>query len=180
MKKMLFTFVLTMLSAQVVDAASGSYAGVSAGQSRLSSDACDGLPISCDFSDTGWKIFVGYQATKNFGLEVSFIDFGEFTATGPGGTATIEFSGFSFVGTGTVPVSERFGLFGKVGLLGWDSEAHLSGIWLGEDDGTELTYGVGATVKVTEHVDIRVEWEQFADLDEDDMRLLSAGVVLSF
>ena len=139
MKKLLFTFVLTMLSAQVVNAASGFYTGLSAGQSRFSSDACDGLPISCDFSDTGWKIFGGYQATKNFGIEVSFIDFGEFTVTEPGGTATIEFSGFSFVGTGTVPVSERFGLFGKAGLLRWDGVARLSGKSLGEDDGTELT-----------------------------------------
>ena len=179
MNKIVFVFVLTMLSAQVANAANGYYAGMSAGQSRFSSDVCDGLPIRCDFSDTGLKIFGGYQATESVGIEVSFVDFGEFTATGSGGTATIEVSGFSVVGTGTVPVTERFGLFGKVGLLRWDGEARASGGSLAEDDGTELTYGLGAKMKVTERVGVRVEWERFSD-NEDALSLLSGGVVLSF
>ena len=180
MKKLIVTFALTMFSAQVANAAGGYYAGISAGPSGISSDVCDGLPIRCDFSDRGWKIFGGYQATKRFGLEISFVDFGEFTATGPGGTATIEISGFSFVGTGTVPVSERFGLFGKIGLFRWDKEERISGGGQSasiENDGTRLIYGLGAKVKATERVSVRVEWERFS---RDNLNLLSAGIALSF
>jgi len=186
MKKLLFTFALTMLSTHVADAASGFYAGVSAGQSNASG-WCDGISRSCDDSDAGWKILWGYQATENLGVEVSFVNFGESTV------APISFSreasGFGVVGTGTLPVSERFGLLGKVGLFHWDAEfrgffGELTGPL--EQYGIGLTYGLGATVEVTGRVGIRVEWEQFEDVGDseffegEDLRLLSAGVLFSF
>ena len=194
MKKIVLVFVLTMLSAQVANAANGYYAGVSAGQSKVS-DFCDGVPggVSCNDSDTGWKVFGGYQATENFGIEVSWVDFGEaildVTPAGFPLTVTGEASGFGVVGTGMLPVSERFGLFGKVGVFRWDLEVRADVFGQSaavEDDGIGLTYGFGAKVKVTENVGIRVEWEQFPDVGnndttgEDDLSLLSAGVVLSF
>jgi len=203
MKKLLFMFVLTMFSAHAAGAANGFYTGISAGPSREST-WCDGLSGSCEDSDTGWKVFGGYQATKNFGIEVSYVDFGQWTASGaltdaPSRLVTgkAEVSGFGVSWVATLPVSERFGLFGRVGLFRWDSEFRGTikipgtpgddvlpdGYLLlveGEDDGVDPTYGLGATVRVTEHVAVRVEWEQFSDVDEEDVRLLSAGVVLSF
>ena len=194
MKKLLFVsssvfaFVLTIVSTQVAHAASGYYAGVSGGQSKVP-DACDDLPggFSCDDSDSAWKIFLGYQATKNFGIEASFVDFGKFSVEFPvigifPVTVVAEASGFGVVGTGTVPLSERFGLFGKVGVFFWDVEARavgISGITF-DDDGEDLAFGFGAKVNVTENISLRAEWEQFEEVSEEDVRLLSAGVVLSF
>ena len=178
--------VLTMLSAHAADAANGFYTGVSAGLSE-DSGWCDGTSRSCDDSDTGWKIFGGYQATKNFGIEVSFVDYGKTTVVPI--SFRREASGFGVVGTGTLPVSERFGLLGKVGLFHWDAKFWgRFGELLGplSHYGTDLTYGLGATVKMTEHVGIRVEWEQFENVGDseffegEDLRLLSAGVVFSF
>jgi len=177
--------------------------GVGAGLAKAPS-WCDGLSGSCDDSDTGWKIFGGYQVTKHFGIEVSYLDFGRLTASGTltdapslSVTGQGEVSGFGASWVATLPVSERFGLFGRVGLFRWDSKIRGTvripsapgsdvlpdGLLLlveVDDDGTDPTYGVGARVKVTEHLDIRVEWEQFSDVDEEDVRLLSAGAVLSF
>jgi len=192
MKKLLFMFVLTISSAQVADAADEFYkyyVGASAGQSEFP-NFCDGISgaVDCDDSGTGWKVLWGYQATKNFGIEVSFVDFGEFTVTLPPAEFKAESSGFSVVGVGTLHDSEGFGLFGKIGLVRWDLKLNANGVSLPRYDNNriDLTYGVGVIVKAAEQILIRIEWEQFSDVGNTtldkigDVNLLSAGIVLPF
>lgn len=178
--KILSAMLLTAGMVGSVAAANGFYAGASAGEASI--DACGdagalGL-TACDDSDTGWKIFGGYDLTENFALEAAWADFGEMTASAPGVTGGIEGEGFVMDVKGTLPVADQFGVFGKVGFIMWDAEGRgaLSGL---DDDGTDFAYGVGAQYMLNEQFGIVGEWERF-DFDSDDVDLLSAGVMMKF
>lgn len=176
-------FAATLLAMGTVGSAAaqnGFYAGVSAGEASI--DACDNAGAlgltSCDDSDTGWKIFGGYDLTENFAIEAAWADLGEMTASAPGVSGGIEGKGFIMDVKGTLPLADQFGIFAKLGFIMWDAEGSgaLSGL---DDDGTDFAYGFGAQYMINEQFGILGEWERF-DFDGDDVDLLSAGVMMKF
>tara|TARA_R110002167_G_scaffold366280_1_gene594256 strand:- start:3072 stop:3677 length:606 start_codon:yes stop_codon:yes gene_type:complete len=199
-RKVAYSIVATALAtalAAPVFAAEEYYVGGSAGRTDAK-EACDGLDSigfvgSCDDTDTGWKLFGGYRFTPNFGAEAFYADLGEFSASGTilgdPATANDEANGFGVSAIGTWPISDEFGVFGKLGFFRWDleSSATIGAVSVSVDDkGTDLTFGVGASYSFNESFSIRVEWERFNDVGEEDttgksdVDFLSAGVVLSF
>lgn len=158
----------------------GFYAGGSIGQTSV--DVCDDLNglglTSCDDKDTGFKLFGGYNFNQNFGVEIGFVDLGEITATGPGGTARLESDGFQAVAVGIIPINPQFGVFGKLGLFMWDVTASGPGGSL-SDDGTDIMFGAGVAWRFTPQLSLRGEWERF-DFDGDDVDMLSVGLQFNF
>ncbi len=197
MKKLLLiltTLVLTGLSGPAfAQANEGWYGGVSVGSSEVD-DACTGIipaGVTCDDSDTGFKLFFGKQATKNWGGEFGFVDLGEASASGLGVTVAVEADGFFAAGTGTVPLgqNERFALFGKLGVILWGVTAESSVAGLGSaffsEDGISPMFGLGFKYDFTERVEIRAEWEKFdlgdkSTRGEADVDLFTVGVVVWF
>ncbi len=203
MRKLLLAIVVsifTSIGSSFALANEGWYAGVSVGSSEVD-DACTGVPAAfpCDDSDTGFKLFVGKQANKNWGGEFGFIDLGETTLSDPSGiilgmpaTEKIEVDGFFVAGTGTIPLgqNEKFALFGKLGALRWDATDTLSIAGLGSasvsEDGFSPMFGIGLKLDFTERVGIRAEWERFLDvgdaatIGESDIDLITVGVVVWF
>lgn len=155
------------------------YAGASFGTTSI--DVCGSLGglglTSCDDEDSGFKIFGGYNFNQNLAVELGWVDLGEITATGPGGTAKVGIDGFQAAAVGSVPFSPQFRGFGKVGLYMWDISATGPGGSL-SDDGTDVMFGLGVGWKVAPRVELRAEWERFDSDDEAD--LLSIGVQFSF
>jgi len=175
--------------------AAGGFAGVGFGQTSVDLE-CD-LNISCnaDDSDTGFKIFGGYQFNPNFALEVAYLDLGEAKLSGTDSflgstTATIEVSGFNFAVVGSFPVGERFELMAKAGLFRWDLDANASSSVFGSgsesETGFDPMFGIGASFNFTSKFGVRVEYEKFLDVgDEDttgqsDVDLISASLVFRF
>ncbi len=156
------------------------YIGAGAGLTTV--DVCDdlnGLGLSsCDDEDTGLKIFGGYKFNQNFAVEGMWADLGETSATGPGGTATVEVDGFGVAAVGIIPLNEQFGIFGKVGAYMWDASGGgaASGI---SDDGTDIMFGAGVGWNFTRSFGLRAEWERF-DIDGDDVDFLSIGAQFNF
>jgi len=166
----------------------GWYAGVTFGQSKTKGFCSDVRALvgagSCDDSDTGWKIFGGYQINKFFGVELGYVTLGEakFTRTGAGvpTTASIEPTGFQLAAVGTWPITDRFAAFGKVGFFSGDPDLKCSGALLcASESGTELAFGAGVKWDFTRNVAVRGEWERF-NLDDFDVDLLSVSVVYKF
>lgn len=155
---------------------------IGAGIGMTSVDICDDLTAlgatSCDDEDTGMKLFGGYKFNKNIAIEGQWTDLGEVSATGPGGTATVEVDGFGVAAVGMIPLSERFGLFGKVGAFMWDASG--GGAASGTDeDGTDIMFGAGVNWNLTQKFGLRAEWERF-DVDGDDVDFLSIGAQFNF
>jgi OOP family OmpA-OmpF porin len=158
----------------------GWYGGISAGMTSF--DVCDDLVglglTSCDDDDSGFKVYAGNRFSQNFSAELGWVDLGEITLTGPGGTAKVGVDGIQIAGLGMVPVSPQVSFFGKVGLYLWDLSASGPGGSL-SDDGADIMFGLGLNWSLAKQLDLRVEWEQF-DVDGDDVNLISVGVQFRF
>lgn len=186
---------LGLAGVSAATAAEGWYGGVSFGQSKADIN-CD-LDVTCsaDDKDTGWKLLFGNQFTKNFGVEFGYVDLGEFKVNGidtVDGTVDTKYaaSGFNLAAVGSMPVSNAISLIGKLGLFRWDLDASGTSSILGSastsKSGTDLMYGIGASIGMGKNTDVRVEWEVFKDIGdkdvtgESDIDLLSVGLVFRF
>jgi len=163
-----------------------SWLGVSGGSSETD-EFCDGFGfgfgIDCDDTDTGIKAFIGADITPHFGIEAFWADLGEASARNTSGDSVkVEVDGIGFSLLPTLPVSDDFQLFGKIGLFTWDAEAeaNISGNRArASDDGSDPFYGFGARLFLGDQFALRAEWERY-DLDGDEVTLMSAGAEFRF
>lgn len=147
------------------------YASVSVGQADYDLPGFD--------KGTSFKLTGGFQVNENFALEGSYINFGE-ADDDIAPVWTVEATGLNFAAVGILPITEQFGVFGKVGMLFWDAEISEAGFGtFGKDDGSDLGLGFGASFNATEKVSVIAEYEMFEVADED-LNNLSIGVRVNF
>lgn len=158
------------------------YGAISLGKTELNEEVCGGL-AGCteDLKDTGWKLAAGKQLNTNAAVEFGYVDLGDASASAAGATCTVEADGFHASLVGSLPTTNQFSFTGRVGLFRWDAGGVCSGAFSasGSDSGTDLTFGVGMRYDMTKTVGLRAEWDRF-DVDEDDVDMLSLGVVFQF
>ncbi len=83
---------------------------------------------------------------------------------------TTETDGFAPYVVGTLPLGDWFELFAKVGYYWYDTEVKLTtplGTVSDSESNETFTWSAGAGVNVFEHMNFRLEYEQF-DFDEAD------------
>ena len=170
--------VLGLSAAPAFAADNGIYLGASVGQAGVSLDeSFDGEDFDYDADSTAFKAIAGWRFLDWLAVEGNYIDLGSGDDTIEGTKFETDVSGVSLSAVGFLPIGP-VDLFARVGAINW--EADLSG--LGEsisDDGTDLTYGVGAQFRVWS-LSIRAEYEQF-DIDSaDTVDLISVGVTWTF
>lgn len=164
----------------------GFYAGLSLGQSTAD-DACTGVSgpgISCDDKDTAWKILGGYQFNRHFAVELGYTDLGEVSASGPGGSVSVESSAFEVVAVGMMPIADKFSIYGKLGVYRGETDASAPGVSISEST-TDLTFGIGARYDFTRNLGVRAEWQKYSDvgggeIGEADVDVISVGVIFRF
>lgn len=164
---------------------------------EVSGDTVLGVVASVDNTDTGWKLYAGYQINRNFALEAGYADLGKITGEGTatltdsGGDYQVDWSGnmkvksWSFSVVGSVPVSERFSVFGKLGIQHWQQKiSGISGLTSDseKESGTDPLWGLGVKFDMSKQLTLRAEWERFQDVGESkqDIDLLSLGLMYSF
>lgn len=169
-------------------AESGFYVGGSIGQTtfEVPTDIVDVPDFKED--DTGYKLFLGYNwnlSLFNLGVEGGYIDFGN-----PSGSlnvdtdAEIDADGLNLVGLGGLNFGP-FDIYLKAGWVSWDASLSIDGVdpEFGQgrlsDDGTDLTYGLGARFALG-NFHIRGEWEEFDIDDSDRVYMFSLGVAWMF
>jgi len=186
----------------------GLYIGGSIGQSRANdvggcSDIFD-IVNSCSVktTDTGWRLFAGYQINQSVAIEGSYLDLGTFTISGSGriaGTPVFanasgsdKATGFSLDAVGTLPINAQFGLIGRIGVFAWTLDASATasggGISASASDkptGTSLDYGVGVKYDLDGNIGIRGEFQRFTKIGNDttgksDIDLISASILYRF
>jgi len=165
---------------------SGFYAGLHIGQSSAD-DACDGISgagVSCDDKDTAWKILGGYQFNRHLAVEIGYTDLGEVSASGPGGSASVESTAFEVVAVGIFPIADKFSIYGKLGMYRGDTEATAPGVSESETN-NDLTFGFGVRYDFTKNLGVRAEWQKYSDvgggnIGESDVDVISVGVIWKF
>lgn len=189
-------FSATSIALSSAAQAQGWYGGIGFGQSKADIDLLCDLDITCNTDDTGsgWKLFAGNQFSPNAAIEFGYLDLGEAKMSGTDSVLGItslswEASGFNVALVGFLPVGNTVNLLGKVGLFLWDMDVSASSSSLGSgsssDSGADLMFGLGASFDIGKTTVVRIEWEQFMDVGEDDtgqsdIDLLSASLVFRF
>lgn len=175
-RAILMTTLLLATGGAAVAADNGIYLGASVGQSQVKIDDIDtGLGTEdFDADDTSYKLIAGIRPLDFFGIEASYVNFGDAEDTVGGMRLRAEGDGISafavgFLGLGPVD------LFAKGGLISWDTK--LAGGF--DEDGTDLAYGVGAQFRLLS-LAVRAEYEIFDVEDVDDLDMLSIGVTYTF
>lgn len=155
-------------------AAAQFYIGATIGQAEFK-EGCLGTG-ECDDADTAWRILGGYQFNKFFAGELGYYDFGEASS----GTAKLEAEAFELVAVGSLYLTDRFSVYGKLG--GYQGTLKGGGV---DEDSTDLTYGIGARWDFTKRLGVRAEWQRYESLGggalvETDVDVLSIGLIFSF
>ncbi len=171
MKKLSSIITACILTTSASMSHAGGYIGASIGQTDVD---VPGFDDANSFALSG-----GYRVNQNFAIEVSYIDLGE-SEDDIAPVWTVDVDGINFSAVGIFPASEQVELFGKVGMYKWDISVSEAGF--GEfysEDGTDLSYGFGASVNLTKQFSLVFEYQKF-DVDDEDFSNISLGARVNF
>lgn len=163
------------------------YAGGSIGQTTAS-DGCSGIivpGITCNDSDTAWRIFGGYRIDPNFSVELGYQDLGQVRATGFGVNGDVRANVWELVVVGTLPLKNRFSVYGKVGGYRGETELRSNAGFSGSETNTDLTFGVGGRYDYSPQVAFRAEYETYQSVGgrsvgQSDFDVISVGALFNF
>lgn len=181
---------LTSFAGSASAADSNWYVGLAVGQSsyaQMKPNAAvlsqgftqEGLPNTYTVSDSGngYDLVAGYQFFRYLAVEGGYTDFGAVSADyqihlTPSGAAHvgIHATGETLFAVGILPVSDRFSVFGKVGLLAYSQDFTANvGVTGGgskvlptaSDTGTTPAIGAGASFAFNDRFGLRLGFTRF-------------------
>ncbi|MCH8497358.1 MAG: porin family protein [Marinobacter sp.] len=123
---------------------------------------------------SGWRVFAGFDVNKVFALQADYIDFGKTSD----GNARMEADGWAISGIAALPLSEHFAPYAKVGQLFWDRKRVLGPLSINDSD-NDMFYGAGVRLGLSEHTDVRIEYERFG-IDDTDLDMGSVSLLFRF
>jgi hypothetical protein len=124
-----------------------------------------------DGDHDSYKLGAGYVVNRNLSLEVGYHDFGNQYArtTCPPGFSCIELvlplltkadsTAYSLSVVGSIPLTDSFDAFGKVGIASWDVD--FKGISSAfSASGEDMLYGAGLRWSMGDHWKVSAEYEK--------------------
>ena len=158
---------------------------VGAGVSRLSADFEDENDTDFDDSDNAFSAKAGYMFNNYIGVELGYLDLGDYVAEGDTRSNRIELDATAYTLTvvGNWPVIDQLDLYGKAGLINIDVESSstIAGNRFSTDsDEDELYAAIGAEFDLGQ-INLFTELA-IADTDINDLSLniATAGIKIEF
>lgn len=163
------------------------YVGGTIGQTTAS-DGCSGIivpGITCNDSDTAWRILGGYRINPNVSVELGYQDLGKVRATGFGVDGEVTANVWELVAVGTLPLRNRFSVYGKLGGYRGDTDLSSNAGFSGSDTNTDFTFGVGGQYDFSPQVAFRAEYQSYQNVGggtvgESDFDVISVGALFNF
>ena len=128
------------------------YIGIGAGYAHYE-DINKQNPEFDDKNGTALNLFTGYNFNENFGAEMGFNFFRDDAKT----------NSLNLSAIGRMPLSERFGLFGELGVLGYEVKGQKGFI---DDTGLSPLLGVGATYRASDLLDLQLRYRRIEDMGD--------------
>ncbi|MYM26989.1 outer membrane beta-barrel protein [Duganella sp. CY15W] len=177
--------LIAALAAPLAAHAEGAYVGGNIGRAEQKADIAS---YSVKESTTAYKVYGGYNYTKNFGAEVGFADLREAEKTINGARISSKPQSLYVAATGTLPLDDQFALFAKVGVARNHVKMDVSskfGSANGSDNRTSPFIGVGASYALNKNISFVAEYENFGKVAKDGSSnikadFLSVGVRYAF
>lgn len=203
----LLTLAALASPAAMAEDALGWYGGANLGRTSATIDnaritsglAAGGLTvnsISDRDRDTGYKIFGGYQLNQNFAVEGGYFDLGKFGYTAnttPAGSVSgdMRVRGLNLDLVGTLPLSERFSVFGRAGINYAQAKDNFSSTGAAtisnpnpSERGANYKIGAGLQYAITDALSVRGELERYRVKDGIGNRghidMASVGLIYRF
>ena len=163
----------------------------------LTSNSAAALSSSDSGSDNKWRLQGGYRFNPYLAVEAGYIDFGKakYQASYTGGSAqgTLKAGGFDVVALASLPLNDSFSIFGKAGLVAARVKSNLIAVGgaagasgRASDNSIRPLLGVGALYKLTDHVDLRADYDHVSGLGSSsktgkmDSNMVSLGAAYNF
>ena len=196
----------TVCSTSVIAQVSPWYVGGSLGPTRanFNNDAINSQFVGQGFTvnssstenrSTGGKLFGGYQLNPNFAIEGGFFDLGRFnysgTTTGGNYSGTTRARGLNLDLVGTLPLTDRFSVLGRVGAAYAQTRDNFSSTSFvppstanNNRNETGVKFGVGLQYALTDALSLRAELERYRISDpirnRSNVDMASIGLVYRF
>ena len=142
---------------------------------------------SKDDSDWGWNVAAGYKVTRNWAVEVGYVDLGSFSAVGTFGGAPArldaDVTGWNISAVGTLPVGDMFSVYGKIGYFRSEAKAtaNVAGaLGRGTSRQNDVTAGIGARYHLNANLSLLAEANYYGLGDNDSAMGYFAGVRYDF
>ena len=141
--------------------AQGLYIGAGIGNSFFGAEAeIEDQVKDISENSTGYKFFGGFSTPTIFGIEGGYRNFGTVDTNIGDLQFESQTTGWDVYGMAHFEVLKILDLFAKAGVLFWSSESKLVGEILGEDSGTDFSWGLGVGVSLGP-IGVRLEYENF-------------------
>ncbi len=163
---------------------------------RLLSPGLSTSSTLVDDKSTGYKLFGGYQFNRYLGVEAGYFNLGKFgftSDTAPAGTldGRVKLQGFNLDLVGTLPLSERWSVLGRVGAQTTEARGRFNGTGAvgvtdvrSSDRNTGYKLGAGLQYEVNRSFLVRGEAERYRVNDSFGQRanvnLYSVSLVFPF
>ena len=185
----------------------GMYMGIGAGESKakfnhdaavqnaLGAGVAAG-PLAVDQTGNAYKAFLGFPITPNWALEAGYFNLGRFgfdASTTPAGTVngTAKVQGLNLDLVGTLPITDRWSLLGRVGAAYAETKGSIDGTGAGaiaasstSKRDTHYKFGFGTQYAFTPALSVRLEGERYQVNDlvaqKAFVDLISVGLVYRF
>ena len=158
------------LSTNVVQAQEvGFYLGLDAGKAEARK-YCDNI-VNCDSSDTTLRGEVGYEFGNNTAAEISYTSFGTlFNANDNNVSAKQDASAWTISAVGTLPLADRFGLYGRLGLARYDlsNSGTVQNVGVDSSNSTKPYLGAGLKYDLDSNWMLRAEYQVYTDISGVD------------
>jgi len=174
-----------LLAATAVHAAEPQvYVSAAAGATHINLD-CTGT-TSCDNSDTGGKLAVGYAFGNGFSVEAGYMSFGKFRGADNTASVSLKPTAFTLGGAYALPLNTDWGLNVRLGLAQVKTQASATiGTLSGSDSQSKAKAyaGIGLTYAVSKNVKLELGFDsteaQYASA-KGTLRLISLGASFAF
>ena len=182
--KLIVTAIFLLGASQAQADGNDIYVGASLGNNSFDFAGEPGFTV--EDSSSAFKLFAGYNITKNIAVEFQYADLGKYdvsaTISGIAINGDIDVSNTSLSGVYKWNTEGKFSPFAKLGYGRTKAEltASAAGVTANSDTSESgVVAGFGAEYNVTDTIAIRGEWERI-DAGEDNADLLSVGAVFNF
>lgn len=139
---------LFAVSAQAQVAGSGVYIGGSVGQAKVKGGDFPGL----DSTKAAGKLYGGYEFTPNLGLELGYVQMGDFSYNG----GSVKANGYFVDAVGKFPFTPQWSGLARVGAF----QGKLDGGGT-SDRGNSWKVGGGVQYDLTPNAAVRAEYERY-------------------
>ena len=173
------TFLSQIIMMQVAAADGNWYVGAALGSADFD-NSIDGFQLASGGPAT--RFYGGYSFNEHFSVDGGYVDFGQFDEfVDVGGNQTLiseDADGFLFAATGSIPLTDKFSLYGRLGAFFWDGQSLIGNV---DDNVSDVNAHFAAGIKATvyKNLSITVDWSRF-DLDGTNADLFALGLQLGF